>query len=108
LGRGGGKWCRLISSPLKLVFSPLVVSSPVVALFTSVVSFRQATFELSSEVNSELKPFFGFLVDSGKLVQVRVIFLFDSEGKTVALVRERTVPTERLPLVGEISANFCG
>jgi hypothetical protein len=27
---------------------------------------------------------------------------------TVALVRERTIPTERPPPVGEISANFCG
>jgi hypothetical protein len=26
----------------------------------------------------------------------------------VALVRERTVPTERPPLVGEVTANFCG
>jgi hypothetical protein len=23
-------------------------------------------------------------------------------------VRERTIPTERLPLVGEVNANFCG
>jgi hypothetical protein len=27
---------------------------------------------------------------------------------SVALVRERTIPTERPPLVGEVSANFCG
>jgi hypothetical protein len=26
---------------------------------------------------------------------------------TVALVRERTIPTERPPLVREVSANFC-
>jgi hypothetical protein len=26
----------------------------------------------------------------------------------VALVHERTIPTDRLPLVGEVSANFCG
>jgi hypothetical protein len=26
----------------------------------------------------------------------------------VALVRERTIPTERPPLVGEVSANFYG
>jgi hypothetical protein len=25
----------------------------------------------------------------------------------MALVRERTIPTERPPLVGEVSANFC-
>jgi hypothetical protein len=27
---------------------------------------------------------------------------------SVTLVRERTIPTERLPLVGKVSANFCG
>jgi hypothetical protein len=27
---------------------------------------------------------------------------------SVALVRNRTIPTERLPHVGEASANFCG
>jgi hypothetical protein len=28
--------------------------------------------------------------------------------KSVALVRKRTIPTERPPLVGEVSASFCG
>jgi hypothetical protein len=27
---------------------------------------------------------------------------------SVASVRERTIPTERPPLVGEVSANLCG
>jgi len=27
---------------------------------------------------------------------------------SVALVRERTIPTERPPPVGEVIANFCG
>ena len=27
---------------------------------------------------------------------------------SVALVRERTIPTDRPPSVGEVSANFCG
>jgi hypothetical protein len=27
---------------------------------------------------------------------------------SVAWIRERTIPTERRPLVGEVSANFCG
>ena len=43
------------------------------------------------------------------------IFLQDLENthlkqilNSVALVRERTIPTERPPPVGEVSANFCG
>jgi hypothetical protein len=27
---------------------------------------------------------------------------------SVALVREQTIPAKRPPLVGEVSANFCG
>ena len=34
-----------------------------------------------------------------------VFILFHS---SVSLVRERTIPTERSPPVGEVSANFCG
>jgi hypothetical protein len=33
---------------------------------------------------------------------------FDKNKNSVALVRERTIPTERPPPVGEVSANFCG
>jgi len=33
---------------------------------------------------------------------------FSSKLNSVALVRERTIPTERPPPVGEVSANFCG
>jgi hypothetical protein len=31
-----------------------------------------------------------------------------NNNNSVALVRERTIPTERSPLVGEITATFCG
>ena len=41
-----------------------------------------------------------------------LVYLYDPTHKTklnsVALVRERTIPTERPPAVGEVSANFCG
>jgi hypothetical protein len=53
--------------------------------------------------------------------RLRIIFLwFTIQGKfnptdpiahinnSVALVREQTIPTERPPLVGEVSAKFCG
>jgi hypothetical protein len=32
----------------------------------------------------------------------------DMEKNSMALVRDRTILTERPPLVGEVSANFCG
>jgi hypothetical protein len=36
-------------------------------------------------------------------------YLYDGgDDDSVALVRERTMPTERPPLVCEVSANFCG
>jgi hypothetical protein len=36
------------------------------------------------------------------------IFKNINKTNSVALVRVRTIPTERPPLVGEVSANFCG
>ena len=33
---------------------------------------------------------------------------FATKLNSVALVRTRTIPTERPPPVGEVSANFCG
>ena len=40
----------------------------------------------------------------------RVTFLYisDTVNNSVALVRERTISTERPPPVGEVSATFCG
>ena len=35
-------------------------------------------------------------------------YIFPPTKNSVALVRERTVPTERPPPVGEVSAKFCG
>jgi hypothetical protein len=39
---------------------------------------------------------------------VRIFDLLKLLKNSVALVRERTIPTERPPPVGEVSANFCG
>ena len=35
-------------------------------------------------------------------------YVIKTKLNSVALVRERTIPTERPPPVGEVSANFCG
>jgi hypothetical protein len=39
--------------------------------------------------------------------RIAIAILIYLHHKPVTLVRERTIPTERPPLVGEISANFC-
>ena len=41
---------------------------------------------------------------SNYIIIIIIIIIINS----VALVRERTIPTERPPPVGEVSANFCG
>ena len=43
--------------------------------------------------------------ESGTALSVRPC---NKQTNSVALVRERTIPTERPPPVGEVSANFCG
>ena len=37
-----------------------------------------------------------------------VVLITKTKLNSVALVRERTIPTERPPPVGEVSANICG
>jgi hypothetical protein len=39
-------------------------------------------------------------------ILVNLAVLWREQTKSVALVRERTIPTERPPPVGEVSANF--
>jgi hypothetical protein len=43
-----------------------------------------------------------------KTKMVMPLKMFSTITNSVALVRERTTPTQRPPLVGEVSANFCG
>ena len=49
-----------------------------------------------------------FRVQSVRAHRVFVCLLRRGLIYSVALVRERTIPTERPPPVGEVSANFCG
>jgi hypothetical protein len=39
---------------------------------------------------------------------VNVVNLNIDKNNSVAIVHERTIPTEQPPLVGEVSANVCG
>ena len=45
---------------------------------------------------------------SGLQLHVVVKLITKLKLNSVALVRERTIPTERPPPVGEVSTNFCG
>jgi hypothetical protein len=52
---------------------------------------------------SEIDP------EEGMSVAPRGILNFNHKKNSVAfIVRKRTIQTERPPLVGEVSANFCG
>jgi hypothetical protein len=46
--------------------------------------------------------------DSSSLFDHLFLGLLPLKLNSLALVRERAIPTERPPLVGEVSANFCG
>ena len=46
--------------------------------------------------------------DTGNCKRRHLIALSKTKLNSVALVRERTKPTERPSPVGEVSANFCG
>jgi hypothetical protein len=55
-------------------------------------------------VESDIDVLFCLIVKRGLSLQGRTQVKLNS----VALVRKRTMPTERPPLVDEVSANFCG
>jgi hypothetical protein len=50
--------------------------------------------------------------DSKQMVSVRFYSALRAKTKkklnSMVCVRERTIPTERPPLIGEVIANFCG
>jgi len=50
----------------------------------------------------------GFVIHECGLELVCISYFSHTKTNSVALVRTRTIPTERPPPVGEVSANFCG
>jgi hypothetical protein len=44
----------------------------------------------------------------GNIIIIIIIIIIINKNNCVALVRERSIPTERPPLVVEVSVNFCG
>jgi hypothetical protein len=42
------------------------------------------------------------------LLRVQQHSVYKETKNSVALVRKRTIPTERPPIVGEVTDNFCG
>jgi len=57
---------------------------------------------------SEHKPPVPTQTDLHNTPQTAVLNTYTTRHNSVALVRTRTIPTERPPPVGEVSANFCG
>jgi hypothetical protein len=72
---------------------------------------QNVTNELLALQAYEFKVFPTILWASTKVCNISRLFwriLRDMKKNSVTWVRERTIPTERPPLVGEVSANFCG
>jgi hypothetical protein len=79
--------------------------------------YRTRIYELSSSGSLQSQPFLGAFTGHLKSTIMQITYLLFShlnkyqQTKTtnsVALVRKRTIPTERPPLVGEVSDNFSG
>jgi len=61
-------------------------------------------FDITKEIDRELDTIEEIL----KFNKGAGLVIAKTKLNSVALVRERTIPTERPPPVGEVSANFCG
>ena len=82
--------CKFLSD-VSVVNSPIVVELLVItALFCFVLPAGSTTQNKAVITNNDRTIYYRLKLNS------------------VALVRERTIPTERPPPVGEVSANFCG
>jgi hypothetical protein len=62
----------------------------------------------SSQVDSILKKIRRVLTVQGQIMSAVGQVYFFNKKISGALVHQRTIPTERPPLVGEVSANFSG
>jgi len=64
--------------------------------------------QLADDYGSRLQCKFPSSWTDKKIAGIAWVQGFIKKLNSVALVRERTIPTERPPPVGEVSANFCG
>jgi hypothetical protein len=48
------------------------------------------------------------ILNLSKFIPVKYYYSYIPISNSMALVRKGTITTERPPLVGEVSANFCG
>ena len=65
--------------------------------------FMESLLLIEGQMNEVCEPLQG-----SSLVEIGENDVQKKKKNSVALVRERTIPTERPPPVGEVSANFCG
>jgi hypothetical protein len=77
----------------------LVKESPFMKLKCSGPSSQKLIIELYLKSKEFVSAF---------LKRILILFPISHLTNSVALVLEQTIPTERPPLVGEVSANFCG
>ena len=71
-------------------------------------TFGLSTWRIYSLVGSKNFHFKNFWMQQFLLITLHNFNILKLKLNSVALVRERTIPTERPPPVGEVSANFCG
>jgi len=76
----------------------------------TLLSPTPSTFSAMRTPDVQIPGLSASLVDSDEtLIYIYIyIYIYKLKLNSVALVRERTIPTERPPPVGEVSANFCG
>jgi hypothetical protein len=69
---------------------------------------RDAVFSIPENLYFNISPNVAILVLLVIFPCLFAVCVRITNNNYVALVRERTIPTERPPLVGEVSAHFCG
>ena len=90
-----------------VVMRRMTVQNTVGILYTRCGTNHQSDSALITR-NSTLRIQVVIFISVTSIMAIKRLMSINLKLNSVALVRERTIPTERPPPVGEVSANFCG
>ena len=90
------------------MFVTLLITPPLSPLFFGTCIHIPFHLFLTRSPTKTLLAFLFLPIHATCQTHLTLIDMNKTKLNPVALVRERTIPTERPPPVGEVSANFCG
>ena len=105
------EWLNPLNAELNPICHLLVLLGDLTFMSPCIVSIFQYIYPTRCNVTRFIyiwKLLFMFRVVLPPIIRSAYNCIYSKKKNSVVLVRERTIPTERPPPVGEVSANLCG